>query len=187
MKVLNDGTIRNALAKLGERLRLERDVEILIVGGAAGILTGQLSSALTTEDVDAIHFQLAQDREAVLDAGEEVGKELKLPADWLNDWGGKYEWTLPDNWRCRRIEVGIFDRLRVYAVGRIDLISMKFIGHREHDLEHLRDMKVKSDEKVLVGQYLDVLAERYPAGRYPEEFGKTQMARLYLNNWEAES
>ncbi|MBA3273860.1 MAG: hypothetical protein H0T11_08330 [Chthoniobacterales bacterium] len=187
MTVLNNSTIRDAFTKLGERLRLERDVEILIVGGAAGVLTYELPPAWTTADVDAFHFELAKDREAVLSAGEEVGRELKLPSDWLNDWGGKYTWTLPDDWQSRRIKIGEFGRLRVYAVSRIDLISMKFIGHRERDLEHLQELKVTSSEKEVVQKYLEVLTERYPAGRYPEEAGRIELARTYLDNWEIDT
>ena len=184
MAVLDNGSIRNAFSRLGQRLRSERDVEILIVGGAAGVLTHELPPAWTTADVDAFYFELAKDREAVLSAAEEVGRELKLPSDWLNDWGGKSRWTLPDEWKSRRILIGAFGRLRVYAVSRIDLISMKFIGHREHDLEHLRELKVTSSEKAAVGEYLEVLAERYPAGRHPEKAGRIELAKLYLDNWE---
>ena len=184
--MLNDSIIREALTKLGERLGSGHDIEILLIGGAAGILTGQLSG-LTTADVDAIHFRLATDRDAVLDAAAEVGDELQLPVNWLNDWGALYRWTLPDDWEKRRIEIGIFGRLRVYAVSRVDLISMKIISHREHDLEHLFQMKMTSHEKSVVHRYLDVLVERYPVEQYPEHAGRIEMARQYLNEWKVET
>ena len=56
--MLNNAKIRAALTSVGKHLRLDRDVEILIVGGAAGVLTGALPDGWTTADVDVIHFRL---------------------------------------------------------------------------------------------------------------------------------
>jgi hypothetical protein len=70
MVVLDDHTIKAALARMGQWLRLERDVEILVAGGAAGLLIGELPPAWTTADVDVIHCHLPQDREAVLVAAD---------------------------------------------------------------------------------------------------------------------
>lgn len=183
MSVLNNNTILSGFEALGQRLKLGRDVEILVVGGAAGVLTELLPDSWTTADVDAFHCHLPQDREAVMAAAEEACRELSLPADWLNDWGGKYAWTLPDNWKSRRVLVGQFGRLRVYAVSRLDLIAMKFIAHRTEDLEHLALLCVTEDDKKFVRSYLDWLEGQYPAGMFPEEAGKTAMARQYLENW----
>lgn len=176
--------IQAALRLTGERLRLNRDVEILLVGGAAGILTKELPPPSTTGDVDAIWYKLAQDREAVLDAAGEVGREMQLPGNWLNDWSGLYRWTLPDGWETRRVCIDTYGRLLVYAVSRIDLISLKFVANREGDLEHLREMHVTAAEITVVGRYLDELAGKFPRGRFPEEAGKIDKARVYLGSWE---
>ena len=113
MRVLDDNTIKTALARLGERLGTARRIEILIVGGAAGVLIKALPAAWTTADVDAIDFRLPQDRDLVLDTAAVVGRELSLPADWLNDWSTLYAWTLPDDWKSRRVPVGAFGMLDV--------------------------------------------------------------------------
>jgi hypothetical protein len=63
MDQMDDIAIRRGLAKLGERLGLDHDVEILIVGGAAGILTGELPASMTTADADAICYRPAKDRD----------------------------------------------------------------------------------------------------------------------------
>jgi hypothetical protein len=64
---------------------------------------------------------------------------------------------------------------------------MKFIANRERDLEHLSLMRVTADEKVWVSKYLDVLAERYPQGRFPEHAGKIANAKQYVDAWETEN
>jgi hypothetical protein len=182
---LNSGTILGALAALARHLKLQRDVEILLVGGSAGVLINALPADWTTADVDTIHFRAAEDRDAVLDAAEAAGHELSLPADWLNDWGGLFAWTLPDDWESRRVFIGTFGRLRVYAVSRQDLIAMKFIAHRPGDLEHLERMDVTHDDLEFVRRYLNSLADRYPPGRHPVEAGTIAMARQYADAWNA--
>jgi hypothetical protein len=184
MRVLDDNTIKTALAKLGERLGTARRIEILIVGGAAGVLIKARPAAWTTADVDAIDFRLPQDRDLVLDTAAVVGRELSLPADWLNDWSTLYAWTLPDDWKSRRVPVGAFGMLDVFAASRFDLIAMKFIAHRPGDLEHLERMNVTAGDLEFVRGYLDAMARSYPAGRYPTEAGKIAMGREYLKSWE---
>lgn len=184
---LDDKTIRRALKELGEHLHVKRDVEILLVGGAAGILIHELPAAWTTADVDVIHCHRPQDREAVLAAAEEVGKKLSLPASWLNEWSGLHAWTLPDDWKNRRILVGKYGRLNVYAVNRLDLISMKFLAHRERDLEHLEKLKVTTAEKISVAKYLDSLSKRYPERRYAEKARAIELAKVYLSEWKTQT
>jgi len=184
MSSLEDSLIRTAFARLGERIRIDRDVEILIVGGAAGILLGELPPETTTTDADAISFRMPKDRDDVLEAAELVGAELALPSDWLNHMSGLFAWTLPRGWEERRVLIGKYNHLTVYAAGRVDLIRMKFIAHRERDLEHLELMKVTHDELILVRDYLDLLASEYPQVRFSEQPGKIAMARRYVDAWE---
>jgi hypothetical protein len=186
MSTLEDSLIRTAFARLGDRIRTNRDVEVLIVGGAAGILLGELPPETTTTDADAISFRMPKDRDDVLEAAELVGVELSLPSDWLNDMSGLFAWTLPWGWEDRCVLIGKFNHLIVHAACRIDLIRMKFIAHRERDLEHLELMKVTHDELNLVRGYLDLLAKDYPQGRFSEQSGKIAMARRYVDAWESE-
>lgn len=179
MIVLNQRIIRNGLAKIGEHLQVHGDVEILLVGGAAGTLTGELPAAWTTADVDVIHFHLPEDRDAVLAAAGLATRELSLPPSWLSEDVGLYEWTLPEGWRDRRIEVGVYGRLRVYAASRIDLIAMKFIAHRERDLEHLAQMRVTAAELSFVRCYLDALNKEHS-----DQTGRIEMARAYVEGWK---
>jgi hypothetical protein len=177
---LGDKTIRTAFAEVGRRLRLDRNVEILIVGGAAGVLTDELPPAWTTADVDMIHCHLPQDRDAVLDAAGEAAQVLWLPPSWLSEDAGLFAWTLPGGWERRRVPVGTYGRLRVFAAGRLDLMAMKFVAHRGRDLEHLAELAVTAAELEWVRRELDVLA-----GKYPEQSGRLEMARQYVNGWAA--
>ena len=185
MVELNDNTILAAFSALGRKLKLPRDVEVLLVGGAAGVLIRALPPAWTTGDVDAIRFYLPQDRDAVLEAAEDVGRELSLQANWLNEDSGLFAWTLPSGWEQRKVHVGTFGHLRVFAVSRLDLIVMKFIANRPRDREHLSHMNVTEEELQHVRGRLALFAENYPQGKYPEEASKIAMAMQVVDNWEA--
>lgn len=74
MSKLGDKLMREAFAAIGQKLRLDRNVQILIVGSAAGVLTGQLPPAWTTGDVDLLFCHLPSDQEDVLAAAEAVGQ-----------------------------------------------------------------------------------------------------------------
>ena len=70
----------------------------------------------------------------------EVGRERGLPNDWLNGDTGLYREGLPETWKERRISIGKFGRLSVYAVARMDLIAMKLYAGRSQDIEDLLDL-----------------------------------------------
>lgn len=177
---LSPDTIRLALRRVGERLGAGPDIEILIVGGAAGLLTGQLPGYMTTGDVDVMQVRPPDDAE-LLEAAGEVGRELSLPPYWFNrDDVGLFRNTLPGGWEVRQVHVGAFGRLRVYAVHRLDLISMKFMAHRTADREHLNELQVTPDELDFVDRYLDAAAA---AGS--EDAGRIDVARLYVRNYRA--
>ena len=177
MRPLNDGTIRTALAALGARVRADHPVEIFVVGGAAGVLLGLLPPAWTTADVDMIDCHLPTDREDVLAAAEDVARDLSLPGAWLSEDVGLFAWTLPRDWQSRVVETGNYGRLRVFAVSRRDLIAMKFLAHRERDLEHLEQMKVTAADLEFVRRHLDSLAG------LADEAGRVEMARQYVDGW----
>jgi hypothetical protein len=51
---MNTTAVERALKKLGERFSYHTEVELLLVGGAAGMLTGLLPPARTTTDCDVM-------------------------------------------------------------------------------------------------------------------------------------
>ena len=178
MKRLNNNTITEGLEALGRKLPQDRKFEILILGGAAGVLSGELPGIHTTGDVDVVHFRAAVDRDVVLDAAAKVGLELALPLYWLNDDSGLFAWTLPNDWEKRRRKIREFGPLVVYTLSRLDLIAVKFLAHRAADLEHLRELHVTPAEAKFVSSFLDDKQSECPEYR-----DKIAMARSYLNNW----
>ena len=175
MATLGTRSIRAALEAVGGELRAAGEMELLIVGGAAGLLTGQFPEAWTTGDVDTLEFRPPAEVEEVLRAAAEVGRRLGLPANWLNTEAGLYGHDLPAGWQERRTLVGVFGRLRVWAIGRLDLIAMKFFAHRPIDRVHLSMMKVSPCELDFVRAYLD--------GKTGEDAGKAAVARAYVDAW----
>ncbi len=157
--------IRQALAALGDELRQGHAIEILVIGGAAGLLTRVLPPVITTSDVDTVNFRPPGDVEEVLHAAEIVSEKLQLARGWLSVDAGLYASAIPNGWETRRVRIGDFGRLLVYALGRLDLIAMKFYAHREVDLEHLNRMNVTADERLFSKDYLQKLYDKLPDER----------------------
>lgn len=176
---LDANTIRLALKHVGDHLGDGPPIEILIVGGAAALLTGELGGSITTGDVDLMQCRPPDDEEVLRAAGK-AGRELSLPPSWLNRDAGLFRHSLPDDWETRRVDVGTFGRLRVFAIGRMDLIAMKFMAHRPADRQHLDVLKVTPEELEFVARYLDTMAV---GGR--EDAGKIDMARFHLKHYRA--
>lgn len=159
-------TVERALEKLGERLSYHTDVELLLVGGAAGMLTGLLPPTRTTTDCDVMVYVPEDARSAVELAAEHVAGELGLAAAWLNSNVQLRRDALPDDWQRRRVWIGQWGRLRVYAISRVDLIAMKVLAGRAQDLEDIRSMKPRPYDIAFVRRYLDGLGAK---GTTPEQ------------------
>lgn len=78
--------LERAFTRLGQLLRERRVAgEIAVFGGAAIVLGFDFRTA--TEDVDAV---INQGHGQVIKAQEEVGAEMGLPPNWLNEQGTTY-------------------------------------------------------------------------------------------------
>lgn len=157
---MNTSTVEKALRRVGELLDYHTGVDLLLVGGAAGMVTGVLSPLRTTADCDVMVYTPEEAMVAVELAAAKVAEEMDLPANWLNSDVQLRLDTLPDGWEARRVWVDTFGKLRVFAASRLDLIAMKVVAGRAQDLDDLRDMKVRRDEVGFVRQYLDALSEK---------------------------
>ncbi len=86
---------------------------------------------------------------------------------------------LPD-WRARTVAVGEFGPLRVRAIARIDLISLKLIAGRERDLNDLELLCVTAAEARFVAASLPTLLTH---GANPEVI---DTAIALARSWEAQ-
>lgn len=163
---MNTSTVESALHRLGAVLVYYQDIEIILVGGAAGMVTGVLSASRTTTDCDVMVYVPPAAMSVVERAAEVVATELGLPVRWLNSDVQLRRDALPDGWEKRRVFVGVYGRLRVSAVSRPDLIAMKVLAGRAQDIEDLRAMRIRSDELAFVREYLDDLPAK---GTGPEQ------------------
>ena len=91
---------------------------------------------------------------AIERAAEQVAKELGLAPNWLNSDVQMRRDTLPDDWRARRVWVGQYGPLRVFAASRIDLAAMKVVAGRAQDLEDLAAMKLQPEDGAFIRTYL---------------------------------
>jgi hypothetical protein len=163
---LGERQLRGAIAALGARLDFPDEVEVVLVGGAAAILTGVLRDRVTV-DCDVVSHQPRAAGGALHAAAQRVAREQRLPADWFNAETETLAHRLPDGWRRRSIVVGRFGRITIVAIGRADLIAMKFIAGRAADIEDLGRLAVTAEEAEFVRAYLHALAERHPSREGP--------------------
>lgn len=154
---MDTSTVERALRRLGELLEYHADVEILIVGGAAGMVTGVLAPIRMTTDCDVMVYAPPTAMAAVERTAGEVAKEMNLSPTWLNSDVQLRLDALPDGWRERQIPVGTFGRLRVFAASRPDLIAMKVLAGRDQDIEDLQALRIRQDDVDFVTAYLDSL------------------------------
>jgi hypothetical protein len=142
------------LEELGEAL--DEAVTITLVGGSAGLLINQLSTTRTTVDCDVIRTEPPESFSVLRAGAVSLAKQRGLPDDWLSDQVAELD-VLPSGWRKRRIEVGVFGRLRVWSVGRLDLLAMKVYAGRMQDRADVADMKPDKREISFIRRYLDQL------------------------------
>ncbi len=157
---MNTSTVENALRRLGEMLEYHTDIEILLVGGAAGMITGALAKNRVTTDCDVMVYIPPNAMAAVEMAAEIVADEQGLAPNWLNSTVQLRVDALPNGWEQRKVLIDIYGLLHVYAVSRPDLIAMKVLAGRDQDIEDLEAMKIRTDDVEFVLQYLGSLASK---------------------------
>lgn len=158
---LGERQLRRAIESLGAGLDWPAEVEVVVVGGAAALLTGLLASRVTV-DCDVVSHEPRSAWAALEAAARRVAREQRLPADWFNAETETLAHRLPDGWRQRSIVVGRFGMIKIVAIGRRDLIAMKFIAGRAADIDDLRRLAITAPEAEFVRAYLHTLAARHP-------------------------
>lgn len=151
---------------------------MLIVGGAAGMITGVFPPTRTTTDVDVMIYAPDAAMSAIECTAEQLAPSLELELGWLNSQVQLRRDLLPPEWRSRRIFVGVWGRLHVSAISRPDLIAMKIVAGRTQDLEDIQDMGIRTDEVTFVQAYLKQL----PSQGTPQD--QIEAAHRLLRNVE---
>ena len=157
---MKTSTVERALRRLGEVLDYHTEVEVVLVGGAAGMVSGVLPAARTSTDCDVMVYKPPDALSAVELAAARVAEELELAENWLNSDVQLRLDALPDGWESRKIWVATHGKLRISVVSRPDLVAMKVLASRPQDLDDLRDMRVRQDEVEFVRSYLQSLSKK---------------------------
>ena len=148
--------ILDALKETALNLDWDGEIEILLVGGVAAMLTGQLSAERVTQDCDIINLSPEQAQETILKSAREVARIKGLPENWLNCQAMQMN-ILPDGWLSRRQHICKYSQLSIYAASRLDWLCMKFYANRPQDREDIMEMKPALEDMSYVRKYLDML------------------------------
>ena len=153
--------IEDYLNALSEQLDLQgqRDVELVVVGGAALNMLGL--SQRTTRDIDTMTFLVSSPAgeknlvKASFDdkfkkAAASVAKDYDLPEYWINSGpAGQLDTGLPDGFEERLVPVRYGKSLTVFYCSRLDLIHFKLyaaVDVRGRHFDDLKALKPKPDE-----------------------------------------
>jgi hypothetical protein len=172
--------IIKALRLTGDKLDWPGAVEIVIAGGAAGMLLGIWSSDRVTEDCDIVEISPpTQPRRAVMQAARDAADAIGLSPDWLNDHFMTFGTldTLPDGWRQRCVKIDTFGKLEVTSVGRQDLLAMKLYAGRTQDIQdiHAQIELLTAKDIAFMRAYLHSLKQPWRRHIKPD-----QLARAFL-------
>ena len=126
---------------------IDDELEIILCGGAAGILKHTFSRS--TLDIDLI---------ASIPKISQFEKQIKMVADkyslsekWLNDAAKGYVDFLPKDFR-KRLESfeADFKFLKVFMLSNVDLCIMKLAAFRPEDIQDLQSIKLLSTDKPII-------------------------------------
>jgi hypothetical protein len=153
---LSPQQIRAALAHLGSLLPPAPMAEMVIIGGAAGVLSGALPASRTTVDCDVLQVFPPEIFDLCRYHAEEVAQRFQIAPQWLDASAHALTHLMLPGWRDRLVTIDTFGSLKVRAVGRLDLIALKVIAGRAEDLEDLDSLTITHAEA-------EQLLELFPA------------------------
>lgn len=143
---LSPQQIRAALAHLGSLLPPTPMAEMVIIGGAAGVLSGALPASRTTLDCDVLQVSPPEIFDLCRYHAEEVAHCFQIAPQWLDASAHALTHLMLPGWRDRLVTIDTFGPLKVRAVGRLDLIALKVIAGRAEDLEDIVSLAMTNVE-----------------------------------------
>lgn len=155
---MNRTELEHALARLGSLLRQRRVAgEIAVFGGAAIVLGFEFRDA--TQDIDAM---IIQGHGQVMRAQQEVGAELGLPPNWLNEQATSYLSAHNDFDLFKTYPSEGQFGLRVLMAIPQYLLAMKLLALRlYHDVQDIVQLARRLN-RTTVEDLLDALKHYYP-------------------------
>jgi len=179
---LNPSQLRRALSALAALLPQDKPAEMILIGGGAGMLSGLLPDGRQTVDVDVMDVTPPEVFDLCCYHAPRIAEECGISPSWFDATPHTIRHTMLDGWRERTVLVGEFGPLRVRAIARIDLISLKLIAGRERDLNDLDALCVTADEARIVIESLPQILTR---GANPDSVDAAiALARAYLKRSE---
>jgi hypothetical protein len=157
---LNSSQLRRALSALAALLPQSTPAEMILIGGGAGMLSGLLPDGRQTVDVDVMDVTPAEIFDLCCYHAPRIAEECGISPSWFDATPHTIRHTMLDGWRERTVPVGEFGPLRVRAIARIDLISLKAIASRTRDLLDLESLQVTRAEVEFILESLPTLLER---------------------------
>ncbi len=163
---LDAPSIRDLLDGLGARLGDDDGpvIEILLGGGAGGMLAGRLKAERTTVDCDVMIWAPRDDWPRIKTAADELAADHGLSHMWFNNGAHAFHEALPPDWRHRRELVLESGGLRVFVPARRDFIITKVVAGRVQDFEDLVAMAIERDEWLDVRTHL----QNWPWDHWPD-------------------
>lgn len=161
MRQITPATLDRALSLLGELLAArDHPAQHFVVCGGSSLLALRLVSRTTTQDVDILARieanRLVTPRplpDWLRAAADDVGAQLDLPRDWLNDQVADetlFRCGLPDGLQSRLTLRNYGPRLSISFISRRDQIFLKLHAAVDRDggrhLQDLLDLKPTADE-----------------------------------------
>ena len=169
--------LERALSRLGQLLRERRGTgEIAVFGGAAIVLGFDFRTA--TQDVDAM---ITQGHGQVVKGQEEVGIELGLPPNWLNEQGTSYLSTQKDFEMFKTYPTEGQFGLRVLTATPEYLLAMKLLSFRSDDIPDIVLLAHRLGILTAEG-FLQLIKNYYPEEQViPEKVAQIQSIARQIN------
>ena len=112
------------------------EIQMIMGGGGAMILAHQFP--LGTTDIDAVAKGIELSELDVL--VKKIAEEQNISKDWLNPYFSTFAHTLPSDYGDRLVEVFRGEKMRVFALGKEEMLLMKCFAHRQKDVGHAKSL-----------------------------------------------
>jgi hypothetical protein len=134
---------------------LECHVELIICGGAAGILVHNFSRGTMDIDILSSLPKLSVFKNACIKIAEKYG----MSESWINDGAKGCVNYLPSDFEKRLIVLpGNFKNLSAFVLSRQDLLIMKLSAFRPEDIQDISYLDIVKDDAPILKKAMEEIA-----------------------------